>query len=334
MSRQLTLAFALLLSLSLCLAGCAGGTGVANAGTSGTGGNGSNPGSLAAGSSSLNFGSVSMGSAKAENLTLTNTSTNSQSVTVSNLSVSGTGFSLATSPSLPFTLNAGESATISLNFSPTTAAADSGSLVVTNNSASATLKVGLTGDGTALGGLNVSPTTLAFGNVPVGTTATLAGTLSASNTSVTINSADWSGAGFAMSGISFPLTIAAGQSVPFTVTFDPTTAGNAAGDVSFVSNATNSPTAQAFSGDGTQSSQPFVALAWDASSSPVSGYNVYRGGTSGGPYSTKLTASLDPATSFTDTTVQSGSTYYYVSTAVDSSGRESVYSNPAMAVVP
>jgi hypothetical protein len=300
------------------------------------GGGGSTLGSLVAASSSVNFGSVSMGSAKAENLTLTNTSTNSQSVTVSNLSVSGSGFSLAASPSLPFTLTAGESATISLNFSPSTAAAETGSLVVTNNSASATLKVGLTGtgDGTPLGGLNVSPTTLAFGNVPVGTTATLAGTLSASNNSVTINSADWSGAGFALNGISFPLIIAAGQSVPFTVTFDPTTAGNVAGGVSFVSNATNSPTAQSFSGDGTQSSQPFVALTWDASSSPVSGYNVYRGASSGGPYSTKLTASLDPATSFTDTTVQSGSTYYYVSTAVNSSGEESVYSNPAMAVVP
>ena len=333
MPRQLTLAFALLLSLSLCLAGCAGGTGVATTATSGTGGNGSS-GSLAAGSSSLNFGSVSVGSAKATNLTLTNTSTNSYSVTVSDLSVSGSGFSLESSPSLPFTLSAGESATISLRFSPSTAAADSGILVVTNNSASTTLKVGLTGDGTTLGGLNVSPTTLAFGNVPVGTTATLAGTLSAPNTSVTVSSADWSGSGFAMSGISFPLTIAAGQSVPFTVTFDPTTAGNASGGVSFVSNATNSPTAQSFSGDGTQSSQPFVALAWDASSSPVSGYNVYRGTNSGGPYSTKLTASLDPATNFTDTTVQSGSTYYYVSTAVDSSGRESAYSNPAMAVVP
>jgi len=32
--------------------------------------------------------------------------------------------------------------------------------------------------------------------------------------------------------------------------------------------------------------------------------------------------------------LQSGTTYYYVTTAVDSSGNESVYSNQAAAVIP
>ena len=39
-------------------------------------------------------------------------------------------------------------------------------------------------------------------------------------------------------------------------------------------------------------------------------------------------------TNYSDQTVQSGVTYYYVTTAVDSQGMESVYSNEAAATVP
>jgi uncharacterized protein YjdB len=77
----------------------------------------------------------------------------------------------------------------------------------------------------------------------------------------------------------------------------------------------------------------WVGLAWTASTSPVVGYNAYRSTTSGGPY-TKLNSSLISGTSYDDQTVQSGTTYYYVTTAVNSLGLESVYSNEAAATVP
>ncbi len=77
-----------------------------------------------------------------------------------------------------------------------------------------------------------------------------------------------------------------------------------------------------------------VTLTWNASTSAnVAGYNVYRGTASGGPY-TKLNSSLVPSLTYQDTTVQSGQTYYYVTTAVDGSGNESTYSNQAQAVIP
>jgi fibronectin type 3 domain-containing protein len=77
-----------------------------------------------------------------------------------------------------------------------------------------------------------------------------------------------------------------------------------------------------------------VALSWDASSSQdVIGYNAYRSTTSGGPY-TKLNASLISNTTYNDQALQSGNTYYYVTTAVDSQGMESAYSNQAAATVP
>ncbi len=77
-----------------------------------------------------------------------------------------------------------------------------------------------------------------------------------------------------------------------------------------------------------------VALTWAASlSANVAGYNVYRGSLSGGPY-TRVNAALIAATSYTDTTVPSGQTFYYVATAVDNNGDESVYSTEVSAFVP
>lgn len=77
-----------------------------------------------------------------------------------------------------------------------------------------------------------------------------------------------------------------------------------------------------------------VSLSWTASvSQNLAGYNVYRGSTSNGPY-TKVNSLPMSGTAYTDSTVQSGHTYYYVATAVDSGGDESVYSNQAQAVVP
>lgn len=78
-----------------------------------------------------------------------------------------------------------------------------------------------------------------------------------------------------------------------------------------------------------------VVLNWTASTSPsVAGYNVYRSLTSGSGYA-KLNSALINGTTYTDATSQPGQTYYYVATAVDSSGNESSYSNPpAVAGIP
>jgi hypothetical protein len=76
-----------------------------------------------------------------------------------------------------------------------------------------------------------------------------------------------------------------------------------------------------------------VTLTWTASTSSVAGYNVYRAAQSGGPY-TMINTALQPGTSYADLSVQAGNTYYYVVTAADSSGTESVNSNEVTAAVP
>jgi uncharacterized repeat protein (TIGR03803 family) len=76
-----------------------------------------------------------------------------------------------------------------------------------------------------------------------------------------------------------------------------------------------------------------VNLSWDASTSPVVGYNVYRGPNSNGPY-TKINSTLIMPTAYPDSTVQAGQTYYYVTTAVGTDDVESGYSNQTEAVIP
>ncbi len=76
-----------------------------------------------------------------------------------------------------------------------------------------------------------------------------------------------------------------------------------------------------------------VSLSWSASTSPnLTNYNVYRGVTSGGPYS--LLTTLGLTTSYTDYNIQNGQNYYYVTTALNNTGAESAYSNQALAAVP
>jgi hypothetical protein len=185
------------------------------------------------------------------------------------------------------------------------------------------------------GQLSVSPASMTFGSVAVGSKSVKQGTLTAGTSDITVTSAAWNGTGYSLSGITFPVTVPAGQNVPFTVTFAPQAAGSTPGSVVFDSNATNSPSTETLAGTGTQQqqSQHSVALTWDPSTSQVVGYNVYRRNGSTGSYA-KLNPSVSTTTSYTDSSVQSGQTYDYVTTAVDSNNVESVYSNQATAAIP
>jgi len=120
--------------------------------------------------------------------------------------------------------------------------------------------------------------------------------------------------------------------VPFTVSFAPQTAGTVNGKVSFVSNASNSPTNEILGGTAVQATQHSVALTWNSDTSTVQGYYVYRGAQTGGPYAKIST--LQPGTSYVDANVVSGQTYHYVVTAFGTNSQESTYSNEAVAVIP
>jgi len=289
------------------------------------------PGTLTPNPSSIDFGNVQVGNNKSVTETITNTG--GADVNISQAKATGTGFSInGINP--PLTLTAGQSITFNVVFAPPSAASDSGNLAITSDASNPTLNIPLSGIGTPAAQLAVNPTSLNFGNVVVGNSAQQTAQLLASGATVTVSSVNVSNADFTVSGLSFPVTIPAGQGAQFTVTFRPQSTGVTSGTASFTSNASNSPTVLSVSGTGTQPVQHSVLLSWTGSNSPnIDGYNIYRSGTSGGPYS-KLNSSLNPGTSYTDSTVVDGSTYYYVTTAVNSNSQESTYSNQAQAVIP
>ncbi len=71
--------------------------------------------------------------------------------------------------------------------------------------------------------------------------------------------------------------------------------------------------------------------SWTYTGSQTAGFNLYRGLTAGGPY-TRVNGSLIPGMSYVNNGLISGTTYYYVVTAVDSAGNEGGYSNEASGV--
>lgn len=80
----------------------------------------------------------------------------------------------------------------------------------------------LSGAGVTPGALGANPTSLDFGTVQVGNNQALSETVTnTGGSSVTISQIAASGTGFALSGLSTPVTLGAGQSANFTVTFTP-----------------------------------------------------------------------------------------------------------------
>lgn len=320
------------LAAGLLLSGCSG----VSSGSQSSNNQPSGQGSLSVAPASLDFGNVAVGGAKTSTVTLSSSASNSGNITVSQISVSGADFSIASGPQLPLTLTPGQSANVSVTFSPKAGGSSSGTLSITSDATNSPSSVPLAGIGLGAGQLGVSPATINFGNVNVGGSANQTGTLTAGATDIHVSSAAWNGQGYSVSGITFPVTVPAGKDVNYTVTFTPQAPGSAPGSISFVSDANNSPTDQTLQGSGTQTGQQHnVALSWNASaSSGVIGYYVYRGTQPGGPYPNRLTSTPQPGTNFTDSSVSSGTTYYYVATAVDSNNNESVRSNEATASIP
>lgn len=286
---------------------------------------GANKQVVSAAPETLSFGNVSLGTAATLPVVI---SCKSCAEVITALLVEGSSFS-ATGPALPVMLNPKNSVTLNLRFKPSLAGPTSGSVLV--RGVGVNIPVTGTGTNSTAGQLTLAPSQLNFGSVDVGSSSAQTSTLSASGGTVIVSSASSNNSEFTISGITFPLTLASGQSAEFKAIFAPTKSGATSGTVSLTSNASNSSATQAVSGTGV-TAQYSVSLSWNPSTSSVSGYNVYRG-TSPGVYS-KLNTALDGTTSYTDSTVASGATYYYAATAVSTSGQESSYSAPLKVSIP
>jgi len=291
-------------------------------------GTGLTSGSLTAHPASINFGTVPLGTSVEKTQSLTNSG--SVNVTIGSVT-SGNPFWVS-GISAPMTLAPGASVTFYAHFHPLTSGTASGSIAAFSSANDYRIVTPLSATVPGSGQLSISPSTLNFGSVSVGSRKSLQATLSATGAGITISSASMTSSEFSVSGLPLPLSLAAGQNKSFTITFTPQSSGTASASLS-LKTATSTAAFESLAGSGVAAAQHSVSLSWKPSPSQVVGYNVYRGSKSGGPFS-RLNSATDAATTYTDSSVQGGQTYYYVVTAVDSRSQESTHSNQAQAIVP
>jgi hypothetical protein len=269
------------------------------------------------------FGRVILGTKAKIPVTLTNTCSCTE--TISTLNVTDALFTI-TAPTLPIKLAKGQSTSITVTFAPLTTLAVEASLELDGS----LLTIPFSGTGITTGFLGVSPTPLNFGNVSMGTKSVDTLTLHAYEGNVTVTSATSSNKEFTFPSTTFPLAIPSGESVSVQVLYTPTASGSSTGTLTFVNNGATINKTEAVEASG---GAPYVTLTWIRSTSSVEGYNVYRGTSSGGPF-TRLNSSVDAEASYVDSTVAVSKTYYYATTAVGTDGKESGYSNLVEVTIP
>src|SRR5258707_623487 len=205
-------------------------------------------GQLSATPGSVDFGSVEVGVSSTQNITFNNAG--SGSLTISQAAVSGAGFTLV-GQTFPLTLSAGQSSSVNIQFAPTDTSSTTGSVSLLSSATTLATSVTLKGAGVRHQ-LSITPSSVSFGNVAVGTANAQAVTLTNSGTaSLSITQGSVTGAGFSMSGLTFPFSLAPGQSSAFNAQFVPTAAGSASGSVAISSNAYKTPTVASLTGSGT-----------------------------------------------------------------------------------
>jgi len=248
---------ALVVVATISLSSCAGYTTNASAGN-GSGAGASGGGVLTASPASISFANLAVGSTSTQTITVTNTGTGT--ATISGASISGGVFTVVGgNPSS--SLAVGQSATLQIQFAPTSMTPATGTLTVSSNATNSTLNVGLSGTGLeAVAGF--SPSSLNFNNVTVGQSSTQSVTVGNSgNMNLSVSAVAVSGTGFSLSGFSAPATIAPNQTATFNVQFAPTTTNGGTGSVLFTDNGQNgsqsfSMTGSAVAAGGTLGANP------------------------------------------------------------------------------
>ena len=297
---------------------------------------------LSVSAAAVDFKTVAVGQTANQTLTISNSG--HSPIQVTGLKMSNKEFAI-TGPSVPRTILPANSLTYDVSFSPTASGNAAATLVITSDLTTVSDSISLTGSGEkAFADLILTPPAINFGNLTLQKTSTQNVTMqNTGDINVTIQGITVVGAGFGYSSLSPGFSLAPNQKVTFQVWFSPKAAGAASAEVSFLSPNLASPQKMALTGDGvsaTGSAPPppppashTVQLSWNASPSAVVGYRVYRSEVSGGSFAA-LNGTAINALTFDDTSVSSGTTYYYVVTSVDASGKESVHSNQATAVIP
>jgi hypothetical protein len=203
----------------------------------------------------LQFGDIITG--QSETLMATVTNTGQTSVTISEVTISNREFT-APQLSLPLSLAAGQSVGVSVSFTPSANGWTQGTIKFSSDASNSTLTLDAEGAGVSSESVTATPSSASFGQVAVGSSATVPVVLTNDRSwKVTLLAVTTTGSGFSMSGPNLPLTLAAGQSATFNVTFNPQSSGTVGGSLLVVSPALTVP----LSGTGTTTGQLTIAPA-------------------------------------------------------------------------
>jgi hypothetical protein len=212
----------------------------------------------------LSFGPVVLGSSATLTAQVGNAGTATLNVTGIAL-CSGSSPEFSWSPSAPLSIAPGQSATLTVRYQPTAAGTDSGCLAIASNDAASpvvNLGVGGTGVAEAVPAVVLSPASLDFGTVTVGSSASRTASIQNTGTGpLTVNGISLcagSSPEFSWSP-SAPLTVATGQSAALTVTYKPAGDGTDSGCIALATNDPANPTVNLqVTGAGSQPPVPSV----------------------------------------------------------------------------
>ncbi|MFI5114744.1 MAG: choice-of-anchor D domain-containing protein, partial [Terriglobales bacterium] len=151
------------------------------------------------------FGRVQVGNSSSFSIQLSNTG--NKTLRIASKSEHGSGFSFGDFP-VPVRIKRGASIQLPVIFTPTAQGHAHGTFTLASNDPNSPLNIQVQGTGVDQANplLRVSPATLNFGNVTVGSSASLQATLTASNAAATVTSDQSTNSEFAILGLNLPVT--------------------------------------------------------------------------------------------------------------------------------
>ena len=197
--------------------------------------------------SSLIFPSVPLGSSgTAEAVTLANDG--NMDLSIAGIQITG---DYAQTNNCPAILSASSVCTINVTFTPAATGVRSGALTISDGAANSPQILGLNGTGVPLAALPVlTPVSLAFPAVPVGSSATVQSISLANHGNIALNISGIQVQGnYAQTNIC-PAILTPGSTCAISVTFTPTGAGTRTGSLTISDSATDSPQIVGLSGTG------------------------------------------------------------------------------------
>jgi hypothetical protein len=200
--------------------------------------------------SSLSFGTVFVGSSStAAPVTLTN----NQSVSLTNISISVTGAAFSQVNTCGTSIGPGAKCTITVTFTPKTSGSQTGAVTISDSAGNSPQSISLKGSGELP--VALTPATLAFGTVAVGTTSAPKTETVTNNQKVTLNITSITITGndpsdFTQTGTTCGSTLSAGAKCTITLTFTPGAKGARSATLKLTDSAATSPQMAKLTGTG------------------------------------------------------------------------------------